>query len=146
MVRGENAWEEYVRWQTRGRGVLERINALIERNGNEGIGEPEPLEHGFQGYWYRRTDEAGPSRGPGGGGPGLRRGHRLRRGALDLRGDRSTGGAVKGARRRCRPRRGVDLRRSAARASARCTLVARGDRWTAKGPPRRSGKALAALR
>ncbi|MHA6806152.1 type II toxin-antitoxin system YoeB family toxin [Salinifilum ghardaiensis] len=65
MVRGENAWEDYVRWQTRGRGVLERINALIERNGNEGFGEPEPLEHGFQGYWYRRSDEAGPSRGPG---------------------------------------------------------------------------------
>ena len=38
-----------------------RINALItdiQRNGNEGIGKPEPLKHGFQGYWSRRiTDE-----------------------------------------------------------------------------------------
>ncbi len=26
--------------------------------GNEGIGKPEPLKHGFQGYWSRRiTDE-----------------------------------------------------------------------------------------
>ena len=30
----------------------------IRRNGNEGIGKPEPLKHGFQGYWSRRvTDE-----------------------------------------------------------------------------------------
>jgi hypothetical protein len=30
----------------------------IERNCNDGIGKPEPLEHGFQGYWSRRiTDE-----------------------------------------------------------------------------------------
>ena len=40
---------------------LEGINALItdvQRNGNEGIGKPEPLKHGFQGYWSRRiTDE-----------------------------------------------------------------------------------------
>jgi toxin YoeB len=24
------------------------------RNGNEGIGKPEPLKHGFRGYWSRR--------------------------------------------------------------------------------------------
>jgi Txe/YoeB family toxin of toxin-antitoxin system len=30
----------------------------IRRNGNEGIGKPEPLKHGFQGYWSRHiTDE-----------------------------------------------------------------------------------------
>jgi toxin YoeB len=30
----------------------------LQRNGNEGIGKPEPLKHGFQGYWSRRlTDE-----------------------------------------------------------------------------------------
>ena len=28
------------------------------RHGNEGIGKPEPLKHGFHGYWSRRiTDE-----------------------------------------------------------------------------------------
>jgi hypothetical protein len=26
------------------------------RNGNEGIGEPEPLKHDFAGYWSRRID------------------------------------------------------------------------------------------
>ena len=26
----------------------------IARHGNDGIGKPEPLKHGFQGYWSRR--------------------------------------------------------------------------------------------
>lgn len=38
-----------------------RINQLIAdiaRNGNVGIGKPEPLRHDFAGYWSRRiTDE-----------------------------------------------------------------------------------------
>jgi len=30
----------------------------VLRNGNEGIGKPEPLKHDFAGYWSRRiTDE-----------------------------------------------------------------------------------------
>jgi toxin YoeB len=30
----------------------------VARNSNEGIGKPEPLKYGFQGYWSRRiTDE-----------------------------------------------------------------------------------------
>ena len=30
----------------------------VIRNGNEGIGKPEPLKHDFAGYWSRRiTDE-----------------------------------------------------------------------------------------
>ena len=47
--------------QQQDRKVLKRINTLItdiQRNGNEGIGKPEPLKHGFQGYSSRRiTDE-----------------------------------------------------------------------------------------
>jgi len=57
----EYAWSDYLWWQTEDRKVLRRINELIRdirRNGNEGIGKPEPLKHGFQGYWSRRiTDE-----------------------------------------------------------------------------------------
>ncbi len=56
-----NAWEDYLWWQTQNRRTLNRINLLIEdivRNGNEGIGKPEPLIHDFGGYWFRRiTDE-----------------------------------------------------------------------------------------
>jgi toxin YoeB len=58
LVWDESAWEDYVWWQMQYRKVLKRINTLIKdiaRNGNEGIGKPEPLQ---QGYWSRRiTDE-----------------------------------------------------------------------------------------
>lgn len=61
LVWDEDAWTDYVHWQRADRAVLRRINALlsdIARNGNNGIGKPEPLKHGFQGYWSRRiTDE-----------------------------------------------------------------------------------------
>ncbi|MFD7652449.1 Txe/YoeB family addiction module toxin [Actinosynnema sp. NPDC059797] len=61
IVWAEHAWEDYLWWQSEDRKVLRRINELIKdigRNGNEGIGKPEPLKHGFQGYWSRRiTDE-----------------------------------------------------------------------------------------
>ncbi|NJP43456.1 Txe/YoeB family addiction module toxin [Actinacidiphila epipremni] len=61
IVFASRAWEDYQWWQLQDRRVLKRINTLvadITRNGNEGIGKPEPLKHGFQGYWSRRiTDE-----------------------------------------------------------------------------------------
>jgi toxin YoeB len=61
LVWDENAWEDYLWWQAQDRKILKRINALIkdiDRNGNEGMGKPEPLKHAFQGYWSRRiTDE-----------------------------------------------------------------------------------------
>ena len=57
----EVSWADYEWWQTPDRKIVKRINALlrdIARTGNEGIGKPEPLKHGFQGYWSRRiTDE-----------------------------------------------------------------------------------------
>jgi toxin YoeB len=41
--------------------VTEAADLLIRhiiRNGNEGLGQPEPLNHDFDGYWSRRiTDE-----------------------------------------------------------------------------------------
>lgn len=61
LVWDEQAWDEYVGWQRDDKRILKRINDLIKditRNGNEGIGKPEPLKHGFSGYWSRRiTDE-----------------------------------------------------------------------------------------
>jgi toxin YoeB len=61
LLWSEHAWQEYLHWQTADRRILKRINELlrdIERNGNSGIGKPEALKHGFQGYWSRRiTDE-----------------------------------------------------------------------------------------
>ncbi|MFC1412978.1 Txe/YoeB family addiction module toxin [Streptacidiphilus sp. N1-12] len=54
------AWEDYLWWQLQDRKTLKRINTLIAditRNGNEGIGKPEPLKQGFQGYWSRRIND-----------------------------------------------------------------------------------------
>ena len=55
-----DAWDAYVWWQGQDRKTLKRINLLIRdivRNGNEGIGKPEPLKHDFAGYWSRRIDD-----------------------------------------------------------------------------------------
>ena len=56
----DEAWEEYVYWQTQDKRTLKKINSLvkdIERNGYEGIGNPEPLKHEWSGYWSRTIDE-----------------------------------------------------------------------------------------
>ncbi|MFJ9887325.1 Txe/YoeB family addiction module toxin [Streptomyces sp. NPDC091287] len=61
FVWDQSSWDDYVWWQNQDRKIHKRINTLLQdiaRNGNEGMGKPEPLKHGFQGYWSRRiTDE-----------------------------------------------------------------------------------------
>lgn len=61
IVWDDSAWDDYLWWQTQDRKVLERINTLIRditRQGNTGIGKPEPLKYWLSGYWSRRiTDE-----------------------------------------------------------------------------------------
>jgi toxin YoeB len=55
----DDAWDAYIYWQTQDKKTLHRINQLvkdIERNGNEGIGKPEPLKH-KPGFWSRRIDD-----------------------------------------------------------------------------------------
>ena len=56
----ENAWQDYIYWQTEDRKTLKKINKLIEDvsgNGNNGIGKPEPLVGELSGFWSRRIDE-----------------------------------------------------------------------------------------
>lgn len=57
----DEAWEDYLYWQTQDKKTIKRINALIkdiERSGAfEGIGKPEPLRAGFSGFWSRRIDD-----------------------------------------------------------------------------------------
>ena len=60
VVFSARGWDDYLWWQRQDRKLLKRINQLIQdviRNGNEGIGKPEPLKHGFQGYWSRRIND-----------------------------------------------------------------------------------------
>ncbi len=57
----EEAWEDYLYWQTQDKKTIKRINLLvkdIERNGLEnGIGKPEPLKENLSGFWSRRIDD-----------------------------------------------------------------------------------------
>ena len=57
----EDAWEEYLYWQTQDKKTLKRVNLLlkdIQRNVFEGIGEPEPLKNKLSGWWSRRIASA----------------------------------------------------------------------------------------
>lgn len=54
------AWNNYLYWQAEDKKILKKINELIkdiERNGNEGMGKPEPLKHQLNGYWSRRIND-----------------------------------------------------------------------------------------
>lgn len=56
----DEAWEDYLYWQTQDKKTLKRINQLIkdiDRNGYEGIGKPELLGENLSGFWSRRIDE-----------------------------------------------------------------------------------------
>lgn len=55
----ENAWEDYVYWQSIDKKVVKKINGLIkdiQRNPFDGIGKPEALKYDLSGYWSRRID------------------------------------------------------------------------------------------
>ena len=55
-----NGWQDYIYWQTEDKKTLKKINKIIydiSRNGNEGIGKPEPLIGNFKGFWSRRIND-----------------------------------------------------------------------------------------
>jgi len=55
----EDAWDDYLYWQTQDKKTLKRINKLIKdimRNAFEGIGKPEKLTDSPD-YWSRRIDD-----------------------------------------------------------------------------------------
>ena len=56
-VFADQAWEDYLYWQSQDQKVLKRINLLIKdisRDPFKGLGEPEPLKYNWSGYWSRR--------------------------------------------------------------------------------------------
>lgn len=56
----DEAWDDYLYWQSTDKQTLKRINALIKdikRSPFDGIGKPEPLKHDLSGYWSRRIDK-----------------------------------------------------------------------------------------
>ncbi|MCR5067952.1 MAG: Txe/YoeB family addiction module toxin [Erysipelotrichaceae bacterium] len=56
----EKGWQDYAYWQSEDRKTLKRINRLIEdieRNGNKGVGKPEPLTGRLSGFRSRRIND-----------------------------------------------------------------------------------------
>ena len=57
----DDAWEDYLYWQSQDKKIIKRINQPIkdiERNGcANGIGKPEPLQGDLQGEYSRRINE-----------------------------------------------------------------------------------------
>ncbi|WP_415238455.1 Txe/YoeB family addiction module toxin [Seleniivibrio woodruffii] len=56
----EEAWEDYVWWQSQDRKTLKRINLLVRdtlRDPFGGIGKPEALRENLSGFWSKRIDD-----------------------------------------------------------------------------------------
>ncbi|VEN75308.1 toxin of the YoeB-YefM toxin-antitoxin system [Candidatus Desulfarcum epimagneticum] len=56
----DEAWKDYLYWQSQDKKTLKRINKLIEdskRQPFRGIGKPEPLKENLTGFWSRRIDQ-----------------------------------------------------------------------------------------
>lgn len=56
----DEAWDDFIYWQTQDKKTLKRINALlkdIERGYFDGIGKPEPLKGELSSFWSRRIDD-----------------------------------------------------------------------------------------
>ena len=56
----ENAWEDYLYWQSTDKKMLKKLNALIkdiQRDCYNGLGKPEPLKENLSGWWSRRIDD-----------------------------------------------------------------------------------------
>jgi toxin YoeB len=60
MVWTDEAWKDYLYWQTQDKKTLKRINNLIEDTKRQpfmGLGKPEPLKETLSGLWSRRIDD-----------------------------------------------------------------------------------------
>ena len=56
----EDAWDEYLYWQSQDKKTLKKINSLlkaIQREPFSGEGKPEPLKGSSNGEWSRRINE-----------------------------------------------------------------------------------------
>lgn len=61
IIWSDEAWEDYLYWQTQDKKTLKRINALIKDIAHggvlEGLGKPEALTGDLRGEYSRRIDE-----------------------------------------------------------------------------------------
>ena len=57
----DEAWEEYLYWQTQDKKIIRKINNLIkdiDRNEYHSTGKSEQLSKNLAGYWSVRIDKA----------------------------------------------------------------------------------------
>lgn len=60
LIFSEQAWADYLHWQSVDRKMLARINDLLKdctRSPVAGIGKPEPLRGPLSGWWSRRITQ-----------------------------------------------------------------------------------------
>ena len=60
LVFAEQAWNDYLHWQSTDRALLSRVNELIKectRTPFSGRGKPEPLRGTLSGWWSRRITQ-----------------------------------------------------------------------------------------
>lgn len=60
LIFSEQAWDDYLHWQSQDLKLLARINGLIKecvRTPFEGKGKPEPLRGPLSGWWSRRITQ-----------------------------------------------------------------------------------------
>ena len=61
LVWTDEAWKDYLYWQTQDKKTVKRINKLLgDIKGEDpftGIGKPELLKENLSGFWSRRIDE-----------------------------------------------------------------------------------------
>ncbi len=53
----EEAWDDYLFWQSNDKNVVGKINELLKdlsRQPFKGLGKPEPLKGALSGWWSRR--------------------------------------------------------------------------------------------
>lgn len=56
----DDAWDDYLYWQTQDKKTLKKINSLIkdiDRNGYKCKGKPEPLAGNLAGFWSVRINK-----------------------------------------------------------------------------------------
>jgi toxin YoeB len=56
----DEAWADYLYWETQDKKTLRRLNKLLEaaaRSPFDGMGKPEPLKGSAAGCWSRRIDQ-----------------------------------------------------------------------------------------
>lgn len=56
----DDAWDDYLYWQTQDKKCIKKINGLlksIDRKGYQCEGKPEPLKGALSGFWSIRIDD-----------------------------------------------------------------------------------------